>query len=86
VVVVRADAGRQVGLVVDNLEGGFQTVIKPLGRLFQGVSGIAGSAILGTGRVALILDVPALLAETVRGQGETRHGELSAPRAQSHGA
>jgi two-component system chemotaxis sensor kinase CheA len=86
VVVVRPDAGRRVGIVVDHLEGGFQTVIKPLGRLLQGLPGIAGSAILGTGRVALILDVPALLAETVRGQGEPRDGELSAPRAQSHGA
>jgi two-component system chemotaxis sensor kinase CheA len=36
-------------------------VIKPLGKLFHRVPGISGSAILGNGRVALILDVPALL-------------------------
>jgi two-component system chemotaxis sensor kinase CheA len=82
VVVVRPDDGRQVGLVVDNLYGGFQTVIKPLGRLFQGLLGIAGSAILGTGRVALILDVPSLLGEALRGQNETRNGRWSAPRAE----
>jgi two-component system chemotaxis sensor kinase CheA len=66
VVVVQPDGGGQVGLVVDSLQGGFQTVIKPLGRLFQGLPGIAGSAILGTGRVALILDLPALLGEVRR--------------------
>jgi two-component system chemotaxis sensor kinase CheA len=82
VVVVRPDGGRQVGLVVDSLYGGFQTVIKPLGRLFQGLPGIAGSAILGTGRVALILDVPALLSEALRGQDETINGRWSAPRAE----
>jgi two-component system chemotaxis sensor kinase CheA len=68
VVVVQPDGGGQIGLVVDSLLGGFQTVIKPLGRLFQGLPGIAGSAILGTGRVALILDVPALLGELRRSQ------------------
>jgi len=86
VVVVRPDAGRQVGLVVDHLEGGFQTVIKPLGRLFQGLSGVAGSAILGTGRVAMILDVPSLLAEALRGQEAAKHEQWSAPKAESQGA
>jgi two-component system chemotaxis sensor kinase CheA len=60
VVVVAHDA-RQVGLVVDVLHGESQTVIKPLGSLFQGLPGITGSAILGSGRVALILDVAGLL-------------------------
>jgi two-component system chemotaxis sensor kinase CheA len=62
VLVVRHEEGR-AGLVVDELHGESQTVIKPLGKLFQGLSGVAGSAILGDGRVALILDVPALLRE-----------------------
>jgi two-component system, chemotaxis family, sensor kinase CheA len=60
VVVVRHEGGR-AGLAVDGLLGERQTVIKPLGALFQGLPGIAGSAILGDGRVALILDVPGLL-------------------------
>jgi two-component system, chemotaxis family, sensor kinase CheA len=47
---------------VDRLLGEYQTVIKPLGRLFAGLKGIAGSTILGSGDVALILDVPALVA------------------------
>jgi two-component system chemotaxis sensor kinase CheA len=37
------------GLVVDDLHGESQTVIKPLGRIFRGLPGIAGSAILGSG-------------------------------------
>jgi two-component system chemotaxis sensor kinase CheA len=64
VVVVRYDGGR-AGLAVDDLSGEQQTVVKPLGALFRDVPGIAGSAILGTGRVALILDVPVLLREAI---------------------
>jgi two-component system chemotaxis sensor kinase CheA len=65
VVVVESGEGR-AGLAVDAVHGRSQTVIKPLGRLFREVRGISGSAILGDGRVALILDVPALLREAVR--------------------
>ncbi|MGO8795080.1 MAG: chemotaxis protein CheA [Candidatus Sulfotelmatobacter sp.] len=49
------------GIAVDQLLGGMQAVIKPLGKVFRGISGIAGSTILGDGRVGLILDVPGLL-------------------------
>jgi two-component system, chemotaxis family, sensor kinase CheA len=49
------------GIAVDELLGGMQTVVKPLGRAFRGVSGIAGSTVLGDGRVGLIVDVPSLL-------------------------
>jgi two-component system chemotaxis sensor kinase CheA len=48
---------------VDALLGETQTVLKPLGRLFRGLSGIAGSAILGSGGVALVLDLPGLFRE-----------------------
>jgi two-component system, chemotaxis family, sensor kinase CheA len=65
VVVVRC-AGRKAGLVVDELQGEFQTVIKPLGKLFGGLKGISGSTILGNGAVALILDVPMLIQQIVQ--------------------
>jgi two-component system chemotaxis sensor kinase CheA len=52
----------RLGLVVDRLVGASQTVIKPLGPLFRNTKGIGGSTILGSGEVALILDVPQLLA------------------------
>ncbi|HMX16666.1 MAG TPA: chemotaxis protein CheA [Rhodocyclaceae bacterium] len=60
VVVVKA-AGRKAGIVVDALHGEFQTVIKPMAAIFRHLRGIAGSTILGTGEVALILDILALV-------------------------
>lgn len=60
VVVVQQEAKR-VGLVVDTLCGATQTVIKPLAHLFKDIPGVSSSAILGSGRVAFVLDVPVLL-------------------------
>ena len=60
VLVVQHD-GVKAGLAVDALHGAGQTVIKPLGNYFDEVPGVAGSSILGSGRVALVLDVPELL-------------------------
>lgn len=60
IVVVRF-SGRKAGIAVDRLYGECQTVIKPLGQLFAGISGISGSTILGSGEVALILDVAQLV-------------------------
>ncbi|ADE11821.1 chemotaxis protein CheA [Sideroxydans lithotrophicus] len=62
VVVVQYGESR-AGLVVDTLQGEFQTVIKPLGRIFNHLNGIGGSTILGSGEVALILDVPRLVQQ-----------------------
>lgn len=64
VVVVRYGE-RKAGLLVDELHGEFQTVIKPLGALFRKLRAISGSTILGSGEVALILDVPALIRHAV---------------------
>jgi two-component system chemotaxis sensor kinase CheA len=61
----------QAGLVVDALYGENQTVIKPLGKLFQGLQGVSGSTILGNGRVALILDVPKILKSVSNAKQET---------------
>ncbi len=67
-IVVVKHAGQRVGLVVDSLQGEFQTVIKPLGRMFSQLRCISGSTILGNGEVALILDVPAIVGQ---GSGNT---------------
>jgi two-component system chemotaxis sensor kinase CheA len=64
-IVVVQYAGQRAGFVVDALMGEFQTVIKPLGKLFERLSGIGGSTILGTGEVALILDVQALVQRAI---------------------
>ena len=61
-------AGQKAGLVVDTLLGEFQTVIKPLGQMFNQVTCISGSTILGSGDVALILDVPQLVRRSVSSQ------------------
>ena len=58
-VVVQSGLHR-VGVVVDHLAGELQAVIKPLGALFRDLKTVGGTAILGDGSVALILDVPHL--------------------------
>jgi two-component system, chemotaxis family, sensor kinase CheA len=65
-VVVVEHRGRHAGLVVDQLLGESQVVVKPLGRMFKRLAGISGSTILGNGRVALILDVPDLLQSVLQ--------------------
>lgn len=65
IVVVR-HGGRRAGIVVDTLLGEFQTVIKPLAKMFTRVDCVSGSSILGTGDVALILDVPAVLERAIQ--------------------
>jgi two-component system chemotaxis sensor kinase CheA len=61
IVVVQSGADTKAGLIVDRLDGEYQTVIKPLGKLFRHLHGISGSTVLGSGEVALILDVGALV-------------------------
>jgi two-component system chemotaxis sensor kinase CheA len=67
-IVVVQFAGQRAGIVVDQLMGEFQTVIKPLGVMFPHLRGIGGSTILGSGEVALILDVAALVQSVSQGE------------------
>lgn len=59
-VIIVKSGGARVGLVVDDILGQHQTVIKPLGPYHSGVSGFSGATILGDGSVALIADVAVL--------------------------
>jgi two-component system chemotaxis sensor kinase CheA len=61
-VVVIDDNGRRMALMVDELLGKQEVVIKALGSAFAHVRGIAGGAILGDGRVGLILDAGGLVS------------------------
>lgn len=61
-VVVVAAGDRRVGLVVDQIIGDHQTVIKSLSKLHADVTTFSGATILGDGAVALILDVVNLIA------------------------
>ena len=60
-IVIVQSSGRSVGLVVDELVGETQAVVKPLAGLFNEVRGVSGTTIMGDGRIALILDVAPLL-------------------------
>ena len=56
-IVIVTDQDSKIGIVIDKVIGNYQTVIKPLGKLYKNVQGISGATILGDGSVALILDV-----------------------------
>ena len=70
-VVVLEDNGRPTALIVDELIGKQEVVIKSLGSTFEGVRGVAGGAILGDGRVGLILDAGGLAG--LMGKGAAHH-------------
>ncbi|TWB56215.1 chemotaxis protein CheA [Nitrospirillum viridazoti] len=59
--VIVSFGGRRVGLVVDQVIGNHQTVIKSLSKLHADVETFAGATILGDGAVALILDIANLV-------------------------
>lgn len=60
-VVIVAVLGKQIGIVVDNLIGEGDVVIKPLGKFIGDVPGISGATIMGDGDVAIILDISSLI-------------------------
>lgn len=60
-VVIVSSEGKRIGLVVDDTLGQHQTVIKTFSAFHRNIKGLAGSTILGDGRVALIIDVNALI-------------------------
>ncbi len=62
VVVVHAGEAK-AGIVVDNLIGQQEIVIKTLGNLFAGLKMFSGATVLGDGRVALILDVATMMQQ-----------------------
>ncbi|KYN91062.1 chemotaxis protein CheA [Vibrio cidicii] len=81
-VVVRFGRSR-AGLVVDQLFGELQTVIKPLGKVFQGLKGISGATVLGNGNIALILDIQGLISLAIK-QSESSHPKRSKLPMSSH--
>ena len=71
VVICETEMGRKTGLVVDELLGQQQVVIKSLETNYRRISGVAGTAILGDGRVRLILDIDGIAAiDTTRSETE----------------
>jgi two-component system chemotaxis sensor kinase CheA len=77
-VVIVEHEGHLAALGVDELLGQQQVVIKSLEQNFQKADGVAGATILGDGRVALILDVPGLVALARDGRRFTRSAPMVA--------
>jgi len=75
-VVVR-DGAVRIGLVVDRLLGEHQTVIKPLAGIFRHLKALAGSTILGSGDVALVLDMPGLLAAALAANASAKAAQAA---------
>ncbi len=71
-------ANQRLGLVVDTLMGQKEIVIKPLGNYLKKVAGVAGSTIMGDGRVIMILD----MGELVRLEKNKIRG-IEEPRAEA---
>jgi two-component system, chemotaxis family, sensor kinase CheA len=91
-VVVIENEGGQAGLVIDDLLGRQQVVIKSLGEAMQSILGISGGAIMPNGRVGLILDVAGLMklansqaeeAGAVSGMAVAQAAAMGAPEAQA---
>lgn len=77
VVIAETDHAGRVGLLVDDLVGQHQVVVKSMEGNYGRIPGIGGATILGNGRVALILDVAGLAETTDRGAA-TRHAPSAA--------
>ncbi len=68
-VVVVGVAEKRLGLMVDDLLGQQDIVIKSIGETFKGFRGISGAADLGDQRTILVLDVGGIITEATRGNG-----------------
>jgi two-component system chemotaxis sensor kinase CheA len=60
-IVIVSIGNQRVGLVVDQVNGQEEVVIKPLGVMLQKIQGFAGATITGNGSIALIVDLPGLI-------------------------
>ncbi len=65
-VIVVGLAEKRVGIVVDDLLGQQDIVIKPLGEAFKGIKGVSGAADLGDQRTILVLDAGGIISEAMR--------------------
>lgn len=76
-IVVVQFGQKKAGFVVDELLGEQQTVIKPLGEIFKNLTSISGATILGSGEVAMIVDVPEMVNRVIK-QGNEKHAQTYA--------
>ncbi|WP_346911490.1 chemotaxis protein CheA [uncultured Roseibium sp.] len=84
VVLLETANGGKIGVVVDELIGQQQVVIKSLQENFDPVPGVSGATILGNGKVALILDIEQLRNMPGRSDGSRPNGKHHIPETSSH--
>ncbi len=72
IVMVELQSGGVVGLIVEEVTGHLQVVVKSISEHFQNMPGIAGGSILGDGSVAFILDVDQLAGRPLAGPGNSK--------------
>jgi two-component system chemotaxis sensor kinase CheA len=81
IVVLVEDEARKAGLVIDELVGRQQVVIKSLGETMKNLPGISGGAIMPDGRVGLILDVGGLLRFATPERRDGYHEDAPGPKS-----
>jgi len=75
-VVIIKDSNLKAGLVVDEIIGEHQTVIKSLGKYYKNVEVMSGATVLGDGTVALIIDIPKMLSEEIKLEEKQYHKSI----------
>jgi len=68
-IIINRIGDDRIGLVVDQVIGEHQTVIKSMGKFYRHVREISGATILGDGTVALIVDISQLVSQVIRKAG-----------------
>jgi two-component system chemotaxis sensor kinase CheA len=81
--VVVSVGDTRVGLVVDQVVGNHQTVIKSLGKVYKTADCVSGATILGDGMVAMILDLAAIVRNAQHDEVEiiARNAQIERPAA-----
>jgi two-component system chemotaxis sensor kinase CheA len=82
-VAILAAAGKRVAVTCDRLHGKDEVVVKSLGPLLSSLAGYLGAAILGDGRIALLVDPVELVRTATKqsGSGSAPHASPAEPRA-----
>jgi two-component system chemotaxis sensor kinase CheA len=71
--LIVGESGNEAAIPVDRVLGEDEVVIKSLAHNYKHVPGVAGAAVLGDGRVSLILDIPTLITFFSRNSTASRN-------------
>lgn len=80
VVIVASSLEKRVGFIVDRIVGGEEVFIKNVGSFLGNVKGVSGAAILASGEVVIILDVPGMIMKSQFAHPAMREQRKPAPR------